>query len=96
MNFQHLKLIQPLGPVTLIAETWSSAVAGELSSMIKKSGRDFRTFLLQGNPIEWKETIQNLKLANHEDLEIVFINIYGKTQTVRLSECLETRIWKSN
>lgn len=51
--------------------------------MIKESGRDFKLFLLQGNPVEWNETIRSLNLGNHKNFENVFIQIYGEKLTVR-------------
>ncbi|KAK7571972.1 hypothetical protein V9T40_014444 [Parthenolecanium corni] len=73
----HLNTIQKTGPVTLIGETWNAAVAIELSSMIKNSGRDFKLFILEGDPIEWKNTIHNLNLTNHREFENILSELYG-------------------
>ncbi|KAK7602865.1 hypothetical protein V9T40_006839, partial [Parthenolecanium corni] len=73
----NLNTIQKTGPVTLIGETWNAAVAIELSTMIKKSGRDYKLFILEGDPIEWKNTINNLNLTNHREFENILTELYG-------------------
>lgn len=63
--------------MTLIGETWNAAVAIELSSLIKKSGRDFKLFVLEGNPIEWRNTINALNVTESQGFEKALTKIYG-------------------
>ncbi len=59
---QSLVALQPYGPVTLIGETWSGNIAFELAKLLEKNGRRYKVFLLEANPIEWKDRIKNLCL----------------------------------
>lgn len=63
--------------MTLVAETWSAGIAIELSTIIKKSGRDFRVFILEGNPEEWNDIISALNLTESLQFKNMLTEIYG-------------------
>lgn len=42
----------------MIAETWMSSVALEIISLLERDGRKYRLFIIEGNPIIWKERIK--------------------------------------
>lgn len=68
-----MKNIQPNGPYTIVGESWSGAVAIELTTLLENEGHKVQLILLEGIPNDMENKLASIgSFGSHDFVEKIY------------------------
>lgn len=68
-----MKKIQPNGPYTIVGESWSGAIAIELTTLLENEGHKVQLILLEGLPNDMENRLATIgSFGSHDFVEKIY------------------------